>query len=411
MTPAEITDETLAEIADPAQLLTLAWELEPLGRWTERGATLDRLEQLLASGPTAPAPPGRSWKLELDAERAIDTGRGRELEQAQALVERVLEDADPSYETAIARALLARGQAFSWVGTDDSVRAARRAFTEAARRFGELPNHDWQASAMLRHGYSGCYQQGDLVAAEQLIAQALATYPPESAGRRAGALGSYADVLIDLGELDRAEEVLREALAHFALHPNPHRASEISWGLARVAAGRGDAHATERLIREAEIEAARSDWYGTHIGLSSRLEGAELLDRVGLDDLARGRYEGAVAQAGEADEEVMQTGGGDVRALRRSLAGTRAPPGARTLQLDREASRLAPLAADRLGDVPCGPRGRGADRRASVRAGGAAAARSGWPPSESRTSRLRSLRSRKRRARRSRGSSCSTAVR
>ena len=75
-----------------------------------------------------------------------------------------------------------------------------------------------------------------------------------------------------------------------------------------MAAGRGDARATERLIREAEIEAMRSDWYGTHIGLSSRLEGAELLDRVGLDELARSRYAEAVAQAGEADEEVLQTG-------------------------------------------------------------------------------------------------------
>jgi DNA-binding SARP family transcriptional activator len=306
--PAEITDETLAEIADPAKLLSVAWDLEPLGRWTERSATLDRLERVLRATPVSPAPPGRSWELELDAERAIDTGRGRRLEEAAALVERVLRDADPSHRTAIARALLARGQALSWIGTDDSVRAARRAFTEAASRFGELPNRDWQASALLRHGYSGWYQHGDLVVAEQLIAQALATYPPESAGRRAGALGSYADVLTDLGELDRAEAVLHEALAHFALHPNPHRASEVTWGLARVAAARGDARGTERLVREAEIEASRSEWYGTHIGLSSRLEGAELLDRVGLDDLARSRFEAAVEQAGEADEEVMQTG-------------------------------------------------------------------------------------------------------
>lgn len=305
--PAEITDETLAEISDPAELLALAWTLEPLGRWTERSATLDRLEQLLASGSAPPAPPARAWQLELDAERAIDTGRGRDLEGAEALVERVLRDADPSHETAIARALLARGQALSWIGTDDSVRAARRAFTEAARRFGELPNREWQASALLRHGYSGYYQYGDLVTAEQLIAQAVATYPPESAARRAGALGSYADVLIDLGDLEHAEAVLREALAHFALHPNPHRASEITWALARVAAARGDARATERYVREAEIEASRSEWYSTHIGLSSRLEGAELLDRVGLDDLAGTRYEEAVAQAGEANEEVMQT--------------------------------------------------------------------------------------------------------
>jgi DNA-binding SARP family transcriptional activator len=305
VTTAEITDETLAEIVDPAQLLALAWTLEPLGRWPERETTLNRLERLLGAEDVMQAPPGRDWPLELDAERAIDVGRGRSLDEALALVDRVLRDADPAHETAIARALLAQGQALSWVGTDDSVRAARRAFAEAARRFGELPHRDWQGSALLRHGYAACYQHGDLVAAEALIAQALETYDSEE--RRNSALGSYADVLIDLGELDRAEAVLRQALTYFERHPSPERASEATAGMARVAAARGDARATERYVREAELEAASTAWFHTHIGLSFLLEGAELLDRVGLDELAHLRYEWAVERAGEADEEVKQT--------------------------------------------------------------------------------------------------------
>jgi DNA-binding SARP family transcriptional activator len=303
--PAEITDGTLAEISDPAELLSLAWTLEPLGRWPERESTLNRLEQLLEGEDVIQAPPGRNWRLELDAERAIDVGRSRRLDEALALVDRVLRDADPADETAIARALLAQGQALSWVGTDDSVRASRRAFADAARRFGELPNRDWQGSALLRHGYAACYQHGDLVAAEALIAQALDTY--DSAERRNSALGSYADVLIDLGELDRADAVLRQALAYFEHHPSPERASEATAGMARVAAARGDARATERYVREAEREAATTAWYPTHIGLSFLLEGAELLDRVGLDELALVRYEQAVQRAGEANEEVKQT--------------------------------------------------------------------------------------------------------
>jgi tetratricopeptide (TPR) repeat protein len=306
----ELTAERLGAIVDPAQLLMLAWRLEPQGRWPERAAALDRLADVLAGGGVAPAAPGRNWDLELAAERAIDVGRKRDLDGAEALVARVLRDADPAHGTAIARALLARGQALAWLGTDEAVRESRRAFTEAADRFAALGRDDWRGSALLRCGYSAYYQFGDFVGAEALIAQALEAYPPDS-DRRFGALGSYADVLVDLGEFDRAEAALLEALALAERNPLPARMGELTWGLARVAAGRGDARATERLLREAERGSAGDDWFDTHIGLSYVLEAAELLDRVGLAELARVELERARERAreraGAESEEVMQT--------------------------------------------------------------------------------------------------------
>jgi DNA-binding SARP family transcriptional activator/tetratricopeptide (TPR) repeat protein len=302
----ELSAERLGAIVDPADLLTLAWDLEPRGRWSERAEALDRLDDVLAAGGARAAPAGRNWDLELAAERAIDIGRKRDLDGAETLVVRVLRDADPTHETAIARALLARGQALAWIGTDETVRGSRRAFTEAAERFAALGHDDWQGSALLRCGYSACYQFGDLLAAESLIAQALETYPPAS-DRRPGALDSYADVLIDLGEFDRAEAALQEALSLLERNPTVGRAYEITWGMARVAAGRGDARATERLLREAERGSVGDEWFDTHIGLSYLLEAAELLDRVGLTELAQVELERARQRAGDDNEEVMQT--------------------------------------------------------------------------------------------------------
>ena len=133
-------------------------------------SALDALERLLGAG-VDPAPPGRDWRLELLAERAIDVGRAFGVDEALALTDQVIETAEPEHEIALARAMLARGQALAWVGTDEATLRAHRAFAEAADRFAALGHRDWQGSALLRRGYSACYQHGDFTQAVELIAR------------------------------------------------------------------------------------------------------------------------------------------------------------------------------------------------------------------------------------------------
>ena len=304
--PGILSEAELAAIKDPAALLERAWALEPLSRYAERDAALDKLEELLDGGAAAAGPPGRDWRLELLAERAIDVGRRQQLDEAHRLVEHVVREADASHQIALGRAMLASGQAFAWVGTDESIRQSHLAFAEAAQRFAALGDRDWQGSALLRRGYSSCYQAGDLVEAERLIAQALDTYPPDSP-RLGGALVPYCDVLIDLGRFEQAEELLERAALTAQPEGTEKVRAEISAGRARIAAGHDDAKATERLLREAIREAAGEGWFETHIGLSLLLEAAELLDRLGLREQASAYFEQGRERAGDANEEVLQT--------------------------------------------------------------------------------------------------------
>jgi DNA-binding SARP family transcriptional activator len=204
--------------------------------------------------------------------------------------------------------LLAGGQERAWEGTETATAQARREFLEAATIFAALGRRDWEGSALLRCGYSAHYQYGDLVGAEALISRALETY--ESGARRDAALTYYSDILIDLGEFDRAEQILAEAAAAAELRDDRRSIPEIIWGQGRVAAGRGDPRATERLLREAERAAVDAEWFETHIGGFFLLEAAELLDRVGLTEEAHRFFERATepsrAEARDWDELIMQ---------------------------------------------------------------------------------------------------------
>jgi hypothetical protein len=100
--PPGISDDDLAGIRDPAVLLERAWELEPWGRYAERTAVLDALESLLDADQLTPSP-GRQWRIELHAERSIDFGRTRHLDEVCALADQVVGSAGPDHEIAIAR--------------------------------------------------------------------------------------------------------------------------------------------------------------------------------------------------------------------------------------------------------------------------------------------------------------------
>lgn len=182
-TPEALSADALASVSDPAALLARAWALEPLARWSERSAALDRLAELLDAAAVPAEPEGRSWQLELAAERAVDAGRMFQLDEALALTEKVMRDADRSHEIALGRAQLAAGQALAWTGTETATRKADRAFADAAERFAKLGYRDWQGSALLRCGYSVWFQSvGDIPRAAALIREALDTYEPGSPG-------------------------------------------------------------------------------------------------------------------------------------------------------------------------------------------------------------------------------------
>jgi tetratricopeptide (TPR) repeat protein len=296
----------LAAIDDPALLLERAWALEPEMRFAERSAALDRLKERLDAGGAPPAPPGRDWRLELLAERVVEESTLMHIDQALELAQEVLHTAPAALLIARGRTLLGQAQALAWLGTDDGTARARRAFTEAFEAFEVLGHRGWQGSALLRHGYSACFQYGDLLGAKALINRALDTYEPDSP-RRVAVFSYYADVLTELGELDAADAALDHAAMLAGADAKVQ--CDVAGSRARVAAGRRDALATERSLRDAERIAAGQDWFDTHIGLSLFTDGAQLLDRVGLADQAQAYLEEAVARAGEDNEEVIQTRG------------------------------------------------------------------------------------------------------
>lgn len=277
-------------------------------RWADRSAIFDRLEELRRTRAVSPAPPGRDWRLELLAERAIFLASANQTAEALEAAGTVLREADPTHEIALARALLAQGQALAWTGTDAATQEADRVLREAASRFAALGNREWEGSTLSRLGYLVWYQSvGDLPRAEAFMRQALETWEADSA-RRGAALVGYADVLLDLGKLDEAEAIIDEAtVVSEAPGAQPHARAFADWSRARLAAARGDAFSTERLLREVERRAKDSDWFDTHIGSSFFLEAAELLDKVGLTAQAQPYFESGRDLGTDNPEAVAAT--------------------------------------------------------------------------------------------------------
>lgn len=308
--PPELSEAELAAATDPQTLLARAWDLELWGRSAERVAALDRLEELLATAATTPSPPaGRSWELELLAERALDIPINADaltatvVEQALELADRVLLAADPGYPIAAARAVLARGRALSWTGTDEATRRAADALNDAAERFGRLGHDAWRAYAVYWHGYGVCFLSGQLERAVDLMAQALEILPAGSP-RRSMVLSFYADALIALGEWDRAQQALDEGVHLATAEQNPRSVAYVAWSRARLEAARGDAIATERLLHEVERDGG--DWSSGHGGGAFLLDAAEMLNRLGLDTAAHAYFTRACERRPEP-ESVMLT--------------------------------------------------------------------------------------------------------
>lgn len=307
----------------PAGLFEIAWENEAGLRLAERTAALERIESLLDDGP--PAEPGRDWRAELTAERAIDAARLVRFDEAVALAAEVLDSATTD-EIARARATEARGRALALQATDGANRQAERVLLEAVDRYQALGRSEWQGYALFCLGAAVHLQTGDLEGCTRAMDHALATLTSDSP-RRATVLTFYADLLSTLGEWHRAEQVLGEAEELAVPRGDRTGIAYAAWSRARMASARGDAMATVRHLREAERGAG--DIFVEHTLTTFLADAAELLDRVG----SREQAEAYLERARERDpsdifmlqaQAALLARGGDPRAALEALDATEA---------------------------------------------------------------------------------------
>lgn len=292
---------------DPSELLRQSWALEPLMLLDERRAVLELLTSLIEKGEVPEAPAGRNWQLELWAELAVDASIHAQTDQALSLASRVLDSPDAeSAPIAVARATWARGRALAWAGTDAATGEGDRELTVAAARFGALEESEWQGYTKIWHGHAVHFENGRPDDARDLIMEGLNLLVPDSP-RRATGLVFLADVLIETGHLDAAEDVLTQARWLADAQNDVKSRAYVTWTSASLAAARDDPHATERLL--AEVERDTGDWFDSHLGLFFLAEAAELLDRVGLDGPARRYLRLALARATAGHDYVVQAQG------------------------------------------------------------------------------------------------------
>ncbi|MBE7188607.1 BTAD domain-containing putative transcriptional regulator [Jatrophihabitans endophyticus] len=269
-------------------------------RLTVRTAALERVESLLATAGAESQPPGRHWAWEARAERAIDLARLERIPDALALANRVLAEAPPDAAIARARATEALGRARAWAGTDAGTSDARQVLTAAAELYRQLGRTEWQGYVIFFRGNVVHLQNGELAESARCMTEALAVLDPASP-RRSFVLSFYADVLLALGRWSEAAEALDEGTRLADAAADTTARAYMTWTRARLASVRGDAMATERLIRETERDAA--DWFDIHTGSTFLADAAEMLDRVGQRDAAL-RYLDRALERGQGDSFV-----------------------------------------------------------------------------------------------------------
>ena len=290
-----------ARPGDPGGLLDAARESEVGLRLRARTAALDELQALLDAGAAPPAPDGRNWQLELDAERALDHARLLELTEARALAERLRETADDC-PIAYARATEALGRAHAWEGTDAATRAAEPLLLEAAKRYADLGFTEWQGYALFWLGNAVFFQNGAVPQAVDFMREALDVLAPDSP-RRPAVLSFLADALGYAGRWDEAEAVLDQAVEQAAKSNDLMGRAYVAWSRARMASCQGDARKTARLVAEAERDS--TDWFDIHAGATFLADAAEMLDRVGDREGADEYLRRAIAKR-PTDEFVHQ---------------------------------------------------------------------------------------------------------
>ena len=297
-------------------------ELRP--RWLERA---DRL-----------APPTGPMRRAVDAERARESARDGDLDEAVSAATAVLEAVAPQEELTRGRALLTRGLA-RLVQANGAADAATVADLEAAAAlFGITGERRWEATALQALGFGVHVYRGSFERAEECLRSAVTLLAAPDL-TRGMCLTYLAEAQIYGDRLADAEASLREAAAIGRRLAREDLIAYAAWTSAELATYRRDRASAEAAM----AEAARNPG-----GWFDRLPGIDFLAGCADMRIRLGTIDGDFASALEALEAAEARAEGTGYLLTTRLARARyevavGTPDAATRALDE----LEPLGIDR----------------------------------------------------------------
>ncbi len=335
-----------ATAAHPLTLVHLARACEPAAQVQRRTEALTRA-LALARGTDA------ALVREIEAEVARDLARDTQPDEAEELAAAVLAQTGSDELPTRARALDVIGRVKAWRRDAASLAAAEPLLEEAYRLCLVLGRRSWAAQVVMPLAIHVHYARGHHGRAVERIDEALVALAGRS--RHRGVMLTFrADVLIDCGRFPEAESSLAEALEIAERLRDPRALAYAAWSSARIAAYRGDVHATLEALRRAESH--HGDWFEHDTGAELLADAAELLGLVGEAERAWSYLARAEARHPQAQSACLLARAtltaryGDAAEAEERLSALLADPRLEA----REGWRLALLrahAAVRLGDA------------------------------------------------------------
>ncbi|MDQ6613714.1 MAG: hypothetical protein M3083_02885 [Actinomycetota bacterium] len=302
--------------AEPRVLLHVAREAEAGYRTDLRSPALAQAARI-ADDPEASVSP--ALRREIDAERARDLLWHEEtFGDAEALAAAVLEAAAPSEVVARARALDVLGRCRSWMSAEGPRADAEPLLVESARLARRVGQQTWAAQALvpLAMGvhYAMCRFDRALVVLDEVLAGLPARRP-----YRALVETFRSDVLCETGRFSEAVASIRTVREIGRATKTEWALAFGSWGEAAMASYAGDRQlAVEAIL---DVERHHDVWYTQVSGIEFLSQAADLLDRVGMHELAldyleraRGRMKGFERTFRVFEASVLGRSGDPVRA-------------------------------------------------------------------------------------------------
>jgi DNA-binding SARP family transcriptional activator/ATP/maltotriose-dependent transcriptional regulator MalT len=289
--------------AHPVVLLHLARSLNSATLMHQREATLERVEQILATGGTP------ELSRSLAAERTKDLVRDGHYEEAAAQAAALLEVTVPGELLTRASALSALGRAVCWRFDPDG-RRDEAALEEAAAYLAEamaIYEHlGMRAAAALLVLYRAMwidYARGKALAALERLNEGLALVVDRP---RVWALLLIhkAEVELELGRFDETEATVAEAMRIGERYDDALLRSYTYWNQVIIYSHRGDPEATLEFVRL--VQRSGGDWWD-YAGADFYASAADSLGRVGHTALAWELLELAKADPGDAGAQIAMT--------------------------------------------------------------------------------------------------------